>query len=96
MAARPKKRRVIRIIIIILMQAQNALEQGTADTEWESLGRQLCDAGRLFDTPEDSWSTAQNDCYDVITSIGDSLITAPTLSAVHSLTDHLKDALSNM
>jgi len=96
--ARPKKKKIIAVIIIILTVAQANLVNDIPDSIEECIARQLRDGMHIFDGDEDgtSWTSDQQDVYDAMEAIADDPTGANHAEGLEGLSAELETALSRI
>lgn len=95
--ARPKKRKVIGGILIILGRTAANLDNDIVDSVEEIAARRFRDGMHIFDGDEDglTWDKPREDVYTAMEAIADTL-DADENADIEALSDVLQDALDNL
>lgn len=98
MTSRPRRKKLVLILIIITTRALDALEHDDDGTVWEVLTNQLSELKPQMAIAEANWTSEQDAVWDVIEEL-DLLLEATPIDeeAVQYISDvTLKDALNNL
>ena len=97
--ARPKKKKIIAVIIIILTIVNENLDDNITDSLEETVARQLRDGMCICDGDEDgvNWSGTCQNVYDVMEDIADAYDPNNMSSFdLDELSDNLQSALNEL
>lgn len=96
--ARPRKIKIIKIIIIIFTLAEANLTNDIPESIEECIARQLRDGMHIFDGDEDgtSWTSDEQDVYDAMEAIADDPTGANHAEGLEGLSNELATALARL